>query len=85
MVDRLLAAAIFDQLDGRMGFGPAALADGTVEGDAIQPGVKGRGPPKRVELQERLHERILHDVERIVGRADDVDDRVIQPVLILGD
>lgn len=56
--------------------------DRQVHGDAVHPGVKRRIAPKRVQLDERLHEGVLHHVLGVVQRTHQVNDRVEQPILI---
>ena len=61
------------------------VGNGHVEGDAVQPGVKRAVAPERVQLEERLDQRLLDDVAGVLGMADHVEDRIVQPVLILQD
>ncbi len=58
---------------------------GPIQRNSVEPGVKGRISSKRIEFYKRLHKCFLGQIAGILRRADDVDQRVVEPVLIFGD
>ena len=61
------------------------VADGRVKGDPVQPSVKLALAAERLQLDERLDQRLLDDVSGVLGVADHVEDRVEEPVLVFQD
>jgi hypothetical protein len=57
-------------------------AEGLVHCDAHEPGAKARVTPKRVELRERAHVRLLHDVLGIVVGRDDAPSDPEEPAVV---
>ena len=84
-IDRFLAAVVSCLVDRKDGAAAATLGRGHVECNPVKPSVKGTSSVKRLQLDESLDKRVLDDVEGIVGRSDDVDQRIEQAVLIFLD
>ena len=61
----------------------AAMRARHVKGNAVQPCVKCAGALERLQLEECLDEGLLDHVLGILGVADHVDYRVVQPILVL--
>ena len=84
-IDRLLATVLSCLVDREDRPTSSSLGRSHIEGDPIKPSVKGASSPKRLQLDEGLHERVLDHVEGIVRRPDDMNQRIEQPVLIFLD
>lgn len=84
-IDRFLAAVVSCLVDRKDGAATPTLGRSHVECNPVKPGVKGTSSVKRLQLDESLDKRVLDDVEGIVGRSDDVDQRIEQAVLIFLD
>jgi hypothetical protein len=64
---------------------PPPMGHGCVKRNAIQPSIKRTMLLERLQLEECLDQRLLDDVAGILGMADHVHERVVQPILILQD
>ena len=60
----------------------ALMANRQVDGDAVEPGVKGAGPLEGRKLGKGLGEGLLHHIASILGRAHHVRNGMVKPILI---
>lgn len=80
-----VSAGVADFIDRRGRLTPPPSANGKVQGDSVQPRIKRAVAFERTQLDERLDERLLHQVACVFDGPRDVDQRVVQPVLIAQD
>jgi hypothetical protein len=85
VIDRVGPGGFAGLLDRSDGFVSAAAADGNIEGDAVQPGIKSAISLELLQVDKGLHERFLHDVLGLFGRADNMHHGIVEPILVFCD
>ena len=85
LVDRFQARLLAAAFDRNHRTFPPSLGGGHIEGNAVEPRVKGARALKRRQIQKSLHQSFLDDIAGVLHVADHIRDGIEKPVLILLD
>jgi hypothetical protein len=84
-IDRFGTGNLSLLINGSFWFLFSFAADRKVEGNSIQPCVKGAVAPERIQLHEGLDKGLLQDIFRFFATARDLQERIEEAPLVLKD
>ena len=84
-VDRFRSRQLPAALDRDLRPFAPPLGGRDIEGDAVEPRIKGTRAVKRAQIQKSLNEGFLHDIAGVLHVSDYIGDGIEKPVLVFLD